>query len=84
MARNSEERRRLIARNFIKQYGKETFRAFLAGTTRDESGASWGRRLGVSRERVRQWRSTLSTRIVYIAILPDVLEVLLDSTEKGE
>jgi biotin operon repressor len=47
-----------VAKNFIKSYGKGRFHLFLSDLEKGVSGAAIARDLGVSRERVRQWKNS--------------------------
>ena len=78
---NLTQKQRVVARNFMRNYGREAFRAFLAGCERDESGADWARTLGVSRERVRQWRNLFTVRVVCVTVHPEV-RAIVDSKKE--
>ena len=74
---NSENRRtEKMVDNFIENYGEDAFREFIEGLMNDESGGAWARKLGVSRERIRQWRDVFVKRIVYVAPVASVQERL--------
>ena len=64
---SSEEK---IARNFIKARGRTMFRLLLTMLERQESGQEIGKALGVSRERVRQWKDAFGQ--THYSIHPDV------------
>jgi len=59
-------KRKRMATNFEKTYGKTVFLAFLDGLERGESGGLWATRLNVSRERVRHWRDVFVIKVVHI------------------
>ena len=74
---NSENRRtETMVDNFIENYGEDAFREFIEGLMNDESGGKWARKLGVSRERIRQWRDVFVKRVVYVAPVASVQERL--------
>jgi hypothetical protein len=74
---NPENRRtEKMVDNFIEKHGEAIFKEFIQGLVNDESGGEWARRLGVSRERIRQWRNTFVKRIVYVSPVASVQERL--------
>jgi hypothetical protein len=66
---SSEEK---IARNFIKARGRTMFRLLLTLLERQESGQEIGKAIGVSRERVRQWKDAFGQTVCHYSIHPDV------------
>ena len=54
-----------MAENFAEKYGVETFEAFVAGLCAGESGQHWADKLGVSRERVRQWKRAFVREVIH-------------------
>lgn len=65
-------RSRRIARNFVKTYGRAQFVLTLDMFERQESGQTVADMLGVSRERVRQWRDTFGDTITLYRVHPEV------------
>ena len=67
----------LVAKNFIKSYGKEQFRNFL---TLLQNGTMSGQKIAddmrVSRERVRQWKKCFGKEEHFFHPKPLVIEVL--------
>jgi len=74
-----DRRARRMVNNFIEKHGEDVFREFVAGLVNDESGGEWARRLGVSRERIRQWRDAFVKRIVYISPVAIVQDRLVQT-----
>lgn len=70
--------RKTVARNFMANHGAEKFdyliKAFKAGT----SGEEIGREIGVSRERVRQWKSMFGTTITLYEVHPEICTLLTE------
>ncbi len=66
---STEER---VARNFIKARGRSMFRQLLAMLEQQQSGQEIGKVLGVSRERVRQWRDTFGQTVSVYSVHPHV------------
>jgi len=62
-----------MARNFVKSRGRAKFRMLISMLERQESGQAIGDALGVSRERVRQWRNAFGETITLYRVYPDVL-----------
>ena len=61
-----------VARNFIRNYGKKAFRMLLTAFENQESGQVIADQLGVSRERVRQWRNTFGQTVSVYRVHADV------------
>lgn len=68
--------RALIAQNFVATYGRAAFRQLLDDFASGVSGQRTADRLGVSRERVRQWRSAFGTTISVYQPHPDIERVV--------
>lgn len=68
--------RERMARNFIKSRGREAFRTLLDLLEKQESGQVIGDTLGVSRERVRQWRNAFGETITLYRVYPEVQRCL--------
>lgn len=64
--------RERMARNFIKSRGREAFRTLLDLLEKQESGQVIGDALGVSRERVRQWRNAFGQTVTLYRVFPEV------------
>ena len=73
MTPQSRER---VARNFIKRYGKARFKSLINAFRELRSGQKVADQLGVSRERVRQWRNAFGETITVYAPHPEVLSLL--------
>jgi len=69
-------RPRRIARNFVRTYGRGRFAMALDMFERHESGQAIADMLGVSRERVRQWRDTFGDTITLYQVHPEVRALL--------
>jgi hypothetical protein len=78
MKPNPRER---VARNFIKRYGMTRFREMIAAFSAHESGAVIAKRLGVSRERVRQWKNTFGETITFYRLYPEAQTLLNGAPE---
>jgi len=61
-----------MARNFVRLRGRAHFRMMIDMFERQESGQAIGDALGVSRERVRQWRDAFGERITLYRVHPEV------------
>lgn len=64
--------RERIARNFIKRYGLTRFRETLSAFKENRSGQEIADSLGVSRERVRQWRNAFGETITLYRVYPEI------------
>jgi len=63
-------------RNFIKTYGKVQFKWLLNALANGENGQKIADEMGVSRERVRQWKNLFGSMVTMYRIHPDVLKVI--------
>jgi hypothetical protein len=70
-----------VARNFIKRYGMTRFREMIAAFEENRSGAEIGKMLGVSRERVRQWRNTFGMTVTFYRLYPETKRLLNGGVE---
>ena len=68
--------RERVARNFIKRYGMARFRETISAFGETRSGGEVAKRLGVSRERVRQWRNTFGQTITLYRLYPETKNLL--------
>jgi DNA-directed RNA polymerase sigma subunit (sigma70/sigma32) len=68
--------RERVARNFIKRYGMTRFREMIAAFGENRSGQEIATTLGVSRERVRQWKSTFGQTITLYRLYPEAQTLL--------
>jgi hypothetical protein len=68
--------RERMARNFIKNRGRAAFRTLLSLLEKQESGQVIGDMLGVSRERVRQWRNAFGETVTLYRVYPEVQRCL--------
>lgn len=60
-----------VMRNFIAKYGREKFRALIDGLSSGRSGPSLATEFGVSRERIRQWKTLFGSAIVVYIPKPE-------------
>lgn len=65
-----------VARNFIKRRGRGALASLLESFHDNKSGQKIADELGVSRERVRQWRGTFGETITTYRVFPEIREVL--------
>lgn len=56
-------RRRLVTRNIVERHGRAGLRRLVEGFREGESGQRIGDDLGVTRERVRQWKEILGQEV---------------------
>ena len=68
--------RERVARNFVRRYGRSALRAFVKSCEAGESNQSMADALGVSRERVRQWRDAFGRTVTFYSIHKEVAEIL--------
>ena len=67
-----QKRRKRIARNFIRSYGKTRFKNLLESLGNGESGQVIANDFQVSRERVRQWKNIFGQLVSYYRVYPDI------------
>jgi transposase-like protein len=75
--------RERVARNFIKRYGMTRFREMIAAFGENRSGQQIAQMLGVSRERVRQWRNTFGETITTYRLYPETVSLLGGAPESS-
>ena len=66
---SSQER---VARNFIKSRGRSMFSLLLSMLEEQKSGQEIGKAIGVSRERVRQWKDAFGRTVCTYSVHPVV------------
>jgi len=66
-----------VARNIMGKYGKGALVALLADFQNGVPAPAIGARMGVSRERVRQWRDVLGHEVRLFSVYPEVEGVLM-------
>lgn len=71
--------RERVARNFVKRYGRERLERLIELLHEEVSGQAIADELGVSRERVRQWKNAFVQRFSYYNVYPEVQSVLEDA-----
>lgn len=69
-----------VAQNFVATYGKPAFLELLRDLQGSVSGQEIADRLGVSRERVRQWKTVFGTSISVYQVHPEVEKVARSKT----
>ena len=69
-----------VAKNFIKSYGKDQFRMILSDFQNNRSGQLIGDELGVTRERVRQWKNAFGVKESFY--VPN--DLVVDVIENGQ
>lgn len=74
-------RRSRIARNITTRHGEGGLHRLLDGLRAGESGQTIADDLGVSRERVRQWKLALGEEIRTYMIHPEVLRLIGSESE---
>jgi transposase-like protein len=60
----------------MKRYGRERLKRLIDLLHEEASGQAIAEELGVSRERVRQWKNVFGKRISYFEVYPEVQTVL--------
>jgi DNA-directed RNA polymerase sigma subunit (sigma70/sigma32) len=77
-----QRRRTRIARNITERHGEGGLHRLLDGLRAGESGQSIADDLGVTRERVRQWKLALGKEVRTYLIHPEVINILGAEEEK--
>lgn len=75
---NNRER---VARNFVKKHGITRFKWMIQSFARPRSGREVAEELGVSRERVRQWKNMFGETITTYRLHPET-DALLNGREE--
>ncbi len=70
----SKKSKQRIVRNFIDTYGYDRFVRFVQEVAQGRSGQDIANELNVSRERVRQWKSTFGVVHTEYRLDPDVVQ----------
>lgn len=81
-AKAASKKRDKVARNFIKTYGKASFRAMLIKLAEGESGQAIADEYEVSRERVRQWKNTFGDMVLVYRLHPEIEKILRERREE--
>ena len=76
---HNQQSRVRVARNFINSYGKNRLHDFLSDLEKGVSGATIAKDLGVSRERVRQWKNAFGEEEFVFYPSQTVIEVMSNS-----
>lgn len=74
-----EARRSRVVHNFIEKYGEEALRGLIADFDAGVAAAVTARRLGVSGERVRQWKQIFGREVMTYMPHPEVHRLLRHS-----
>lgn len=74
--RSSLSRAEKTARSIERTYGRSGLLRLIEGLLTQESGESIGEALGVSRQRVHQWKMSLVREVTFVEISPDLREFL--------
>lgn len=64
-----------VVRNFIHKHGKESLRKLVADFTAQRSGQEIARELGVTRQRVNQWKEAFGVTVTSYVVYPEVLQL---------
>jgi hypothetical protein len=65
-----------VARNFVARYGEPALRRLLDLLADGASGQVIAQELGVTRERVRQWKNTFGTEVTVYQVHPEIARLL--------
>lgn len=74
--RSHSRTRSRTSRNFVKAYGMAKFRRLILGFQANESGGVLCTELGVSRQRVHQWRLMFGETVRIYNIYPEIRRIL--------
>jgi len=72
-----------MSRNFIATHGKRELRRFLRDTQDGKSGQVMADRLGVCRERVRQWKNAFGVSVSVFTPYSEI-QAIVDEDLGGE
>ena len=64
-----------VVRNFIHKHGKEALRKMITDFTAQRSGQEIARELGVTRQRVNQWKEAFGVTVTSYVIHPEVIQL---------
>jgi len=67
--------RERVIRNFLEKYGRRKLERLLEGFNQNVSNPVLGKELGVSRERVRQWKNLFGSSVEMYVLNPEILEL---------
>lgn len=68
--------RERVAKNFIRTHGRVAFRKLVEALATGESGQTIAQELGVSRERIRQWKNAFGEMYMVYQLHPEVERLL--------
>lgn len=71
-----------VAQNFVRRYGASGLRRLLDQLAGGASGQEIADEFQVSRERVRQWKTTFGTVLTIYQVHPDVAAVLATAGDR--
>ena len=73
-----------VARNFVARHGEPALRRLLQLLAAGASGQVIADELGVTRERVRQWKNTFGTEVTVYQVHPEIARLLAtEPTDPG-
>ena len=72
----SSVRTRRTLRNILRNHGRANLRRLISGLEAGDSGQEIADDIGVTRERVRQWKNALGTEVRFYQPAPEVRELL--------
>lgn len=64
-----------VVRNFIHKHGKESLRKMIADFNEQRSGQEIAKELGVTRQRVNQWKEAFGVTVTSYVIHPEVTQL---------